>query len=100
MALATNFNLEYITELYTNSLIRSYMDQIFNPANWKIIYFHNRSGTRLDLTVTAADPHILKPLGDLVTNLAGDANRKEHIHFANVRVSINFQPITGSDGVY
>ena len=76
------------------------MDQVFNPANWQVISLHNRAGTRLELSVTASDPHILKPLGDLVTNLAGAARRQEHIQFANVRVFVNFQPITGSDEVY
>ena len=42
----------------------------------------------------------MKPLGDLATNLTGTAHRQEHIHFANVRVSVNFQPITGCDEVY
>ena len=100
MALATNFNLDHIAELYTNSLMWSYMDQIFNPANWQVIYFHNRAGTILELSVTSSDPQILKPLGDLVTNLSGAARRQEHIHFANVRVSVNFLPITGSDELY
>ena len=76
------------------------MDQIFNPTNWQVISFHNLAGTRLDLSVTSAYPQILKALGGLVTNLVGAACRQEHIHFANVRLSINFQPITGSDEVY
>ena len=97
IALATNCNLKHITELYMNILIQLYMDQIFDPANWQVISFHNQAGTRLELSVRAADPHILKPLGDLVNNLAGAARCKEHIQFSNVRVSINFQPITGSD---
>ena len=50
--------------------------------------------------MTAAYPRILKPLGDLVTNLAGAARRQEHIHIANVRVSVNFQSISGSDELY
>ena len=54
----------------------------------------------MDLSLTAADPQILKLLGDLVINLAGAARHQEHMHFANVRVSVNFQPITGSDEVY
>ena len=54
----------------------------------------------MDLSVTAADPQILKPLGYLVTNLAGVARRQENIQFANVIVSFNFQPINGSDEVY
>ena len=50
--------------------------------------------------MTAADTHILKPLGDLVTKFTGYARCQEHIHFANVRVYVNFQPITGSYEVY
>ena len=67
MALATNCNLEHISELYMNSLIQSYMDQIFDPTNWQVISFHNQAGTRLYLSVTGSDPQILKPLGDRVT---------------------------------
>ena len=100
MSLATNCNLEHISELYMNSLIQSYMDQVFDPANWQVISFHNQAGTILDLSVTAAGPHILKPLGLLVTDLAGAARRQEHIHFSNVRVSVNFQSITVSDELY
>ena len=76
------------------------MDQVFDPANWQVIFSHNRAGTRLDLSVTDANPHILKPLGGLFTNLVAATRRQEHIHFANVRVSVNFQPITGSNEVY
>ena len=70
------------------------MDQVFDPDNWQVISIHNQAGTILDLSVTAADPQILKPLGELVTKLAAADRRQEHIHFANVRVSVNFQPIT------
>ena len=68
MDLLTNCNLEHIAELYMNSLIQYYMDQVFDPANWQVVSFHNWAGTRLDLSVTATDPHILKPLEELVTN--------------------------------
>ena len=34
MVLATNCKLEHIAEIYMNILIRSYMDQIFDPDNW------------------------------------------------------------------
>ena len=100
MALATNCNLDHIAELYMNSLIEYYMDQVFDPDNWQVISIHNQAGTILDLSVTAADPQILKPLGELVTKLAAADRRQEHIHFANVRVSVNLQPITGSNEVH
>ena len=73
MALATNCNLKNIAELGMNSLIWSYMDQVFDPANWQVISFHNQAGTRFELSATADDPQILNPLGDLVTNLAAAA---------------------------
>ena len=76
------------------------MDQVFNPANWQVISLHNRAGTRLELSVTAPDTQILNPLGELVTNLVAASSRQEHIHFANVRVSVNLQPITGSNEVH
>ena len=76
------------------------MDQVFDLDNWQVISFHNRAGTILDPSVTAADPDILKPLGGLVTKLSAADRRQEHIHFANVRVSVNFQPITGGNEVY
>ena len=100
MDLETNCNLKHITELYTNRLIRSYMDQIFNPDNWQVVSFHNLAGRRLELSVTYANLNILELLGDLVNNLEGAARRQEHTHSVNMRVSVNFQPITGSYEVY
>ena len=100
MALETNCNLEQISGIYTNGLIWSYMDQIFDPDNWQVLFFHNWAGTILYLSVTAVDPQILKPLRDLATNLEGAACRQGLIHISNVRVSFNFQPITESDEVY
>ena len=100
MTLGTNCNLERIAALYMNSLIWSYMDQIFDPDNWQVISFHNRAGTRLDPSVKDAYPQILKPLGVIFTNLVVSARRQEHIHFSNVILSVNFQPITGSDEIY
>ena len=41
MALANNCNLDHISEIYINSLIPSYMDQVSDPTNWQVISFHN-----------------------------------------------------------
>ena len=50
--------------------------------------------------MTAADPQILKPLGELVNKLAAAGRHQEHIQFANVKVSVNFQPLTRGNEVY
>ena len=57
-ALATNCNLNHISELNLHTLFGSYADQLFDPSKWKIISFHNQAGARLNQSVTTGDSQI------------------------------------------
>lgn len=93
-ALATNCNLNHISELNLHTLFGSYADQLFDPSKWKIISFHNQAGARLNQSVTTGDSQILKPVGDHVTDWAANTRRQGDISFVQVRATIDLSSIT------
>ena len=71
-----------------------YVDQLFDPAKWEIISFHNEAGRRLAASTVPNDPQVLLPVGDRLTNQAANVRREENISFVQVKASINLSAIT------
>ena len=80
-ALATNCNLNHIAEMNNRVFFDTYVDQLFDPANWEIIFFHNEAGRRVTASTTPNDPQVLMPVGGRLTNQAAAARREENITF-------------------
>ena len=95
-ALATNCNLNHIAEMNNRVFFNTYVDQLFDPANWEIISFHNEAGRRVTASTVPNDPQVLMPVGDCLTNQAGAARRVENISFVQVKASINLSAVTNN----
>ena len=76
-ALATNCNLNHIAEMNNRVFFDTYVDQLFDPANWEIISFHNEAGRCVTASTVPNNPQVLMPVGDCLTNQAGAACREK-----------------------
>ena len=92
-ALSINYNLNHISELNLCTLFTLYTDQLFDPAKWRIVSFHNQAGARLNVSTTG-NSQILKQVGDYVTDWAAPTRRQADILFVQVRASIDLSSIT------
>ena len=93
-ALADNVNLSHLAEISTGALFTEYVGRCWDPANWKILSFHDSTGQALTNSSTAADAQILKPAGDANTNLAAGSRREEDIKFVLVEATIDLSMVT------
>jgi hypothetical protein len=64
----------------------------YDPANLRILSFHNSTGTRINNTTVAGNPTILLPVMD--GPLA--ACRQQDMHFVCVQVSLDFAHLLGA----
>ena len=94
-ALASNVNQDHVGEKNNMALFNAFGEQVFDPSNWRVLSFHDRSGRLLSTSTKADDNQVLLPVGDENNNLAANARRQENIGFVNVAVMINLSKVTG-----
>ena len=95
-ALATNVNLNHICELNNRTIFETYVGQLFDPKNWKVLSFHNQAGVRIIRSTVADRPQVLLPVGDHDANWAAVARREQDITFVQVRASIDLSIVTST----
>ena len=71
-------------------LYNEYIDQLFYPAEFQVLTFHNAAGEALPATVTDADPQILKGTGDMVTATEAADRREQNIKFVTIQTQSTF----------
>ena len=72
-------------------------EQWKNPSNYEVISFHRKTGVRMADATTAGDGMVLLPIGDDAHPLAALARRPENIHFAHVKVGLDFDLLVKED---
>lgn len=93
-ALASNVNLNHTCDLELDCIIEKYYADVFNPANFTIISFHDSEGVKLNNSTVAGNSQKLKTVGDMATNNAAAARREADIAFAMVKVTIDVSSVT------
>ena len=92
--LADNCNLGSVSEMNVDVLYAEYIDQLFDPASFRVISYHNAAGEARPATVTDADPQILKGEGDMITATVVADRREENLKFVTIQTQIDFSFIT------
>ena len=95
--LADNCNLGSVSEMNVECLYTEYINQLFDPAEFKVISYHNSAGQARPNTVTDADPQILKGTGDMVGATAAADRRELDLKYVTVQTQIDFSFITKDD---
>ena len=74
-ALAAILAIQQTCKLQLSDLEDLYYEGIFKPSKYTVQSFHSSDGTRVQNSVTDADPQVLKTVGDMTTNRAANARR-------------------------
>ena len=78
-------------------LYTEFIDQLFDPASFHVISYHNAAGEARPATVTGANPQILKGRGDMVTATTAADRCEQNLKFLTIQTQIDFSFITKDD---
>lgn len=83
------------TSKFARDVQSIYLEQVFDPSRWGIIYFHDHTSHKLNNYTMANNANSLLPMGNNIQpSQCHRSTRKENISFIQVKVPMDLSSIT------